>query len=39
MKAYFVYLTKPSNKTPDRIAGVRLLAKYLQEFAKSSAAA
>ena len=32
MKAYFVYLTKPSNKTPDRIAGVRLLAKYLQEF-------
>lgn len=31
MKAYFVYLTKPSASTPDRLSGVRLMAKLLAE--------
>lgn len=31
MKACFVYLTKPSNNTPDRLAGVKLMAKILEE--------
>lgn len=31
MKAYFTYLTKPTQKTPDRLQGIRLMARILGE--------
>lgn len=31
MKAYFVYLTKPNSNTPDKLSGVRLMSKILEE--------